>query len=136
AGGYVAGCSRLVRAAANRLGAPGVAGGASLGQNHNLYQGLFLAPTIVGESLKGAMLLAEVFGGRFGLKTNPPPAEGKTAGAGAGAQRSACPGAAAGGVLHGRTDIVQALELGTRERLVRFCETVQRNSPVDAFVRP
>ncbi|CAN0560024.1 unnamed protein product, partial [Ectocarpus sp. 12 AP-2014] len=72
-GGYVAGKRRLVRAAANRLGAPGVAGGATLGQNQNLFQGLFLAPTIVGESLKGAILLAEVFGGIFGLPTNPPP---------------------------------------------------------------
>ncbi|CAN0558662.1 unnamed protein product, partial [Ectocarpus sp. 12 AP-2014] len=37
-GGYVAGKRRLVRAAANRLGAPGVAGGATLGQNQNLFQ--------------------------------------------------------------------------------------------------
>ncbi|CAM9688999.1 unnamed protein product [Scytosiphon promiscuus] len=153
-GGYVAGRKNLVRAAANRLGAPGVAGGATLGQNQNLYQGLFLAPTIVGESLKGAFLLAEVFGGTFGLPTNPPPplprapaVDGTVAPGGSLTARAA---AAAGiarasasnktnearGGVGGRTDIVQALELGDRERLVKFCEAVQLFSPVNAYVRP
>ncbi|CBJ48545.1 aluminium resistance family protein [Ectocarpus siliculosus] len=149
-GGYVAGKRRLVRAAANRLGAPGVAGGATLGQNQNLFQGLFLAPTIVGESLKGAILLAEVFGGTFGLPTNPPPppppvfddtaadvngdARGATAAAaGGGGSVGAELG---GGGAGGRTDIVQALELGDRDRLIKFCEAVQLFSPVNAYVRP
>ncbi|CAM9983603.1 unnamed protein product, partial [Choristocarpus tenellus] len=126
-GGYVAGQKRLVRAAANRMGAPGVAGGATLGQNHNLYHGLFLAPTIVGESIKGALLLAEIFGGAYGLETNPPPRSRVT---------ESVRGRGGGGELCGRTDIVQGLRLGTHERLVRFCEIVQRNSPVNAFVRP
>jgi cystathionine beta-lyase family protein involved in aluminum resistance len=70
---------------------PGVAGGATLGQNRNLYQGLFMSSGVVGESLKGANLVAEVLGGEFGLPTNP---------------------AAGGGA---RTDIIQAVQLGTRE---------------------
>jgi cystathionine beta-lyase family protein involved in aluminum resistance len=68
----------------------GVAGGATLGQNRNLYQGLFMASGIVGESLKGANLLAEVLGSQFGLSTNP------------------APGSA-------RTDIIQSIQLETRE---------------------
>ncbi|CAM9131365.1 unnamed protein product [Chrysoparadoxa australica] len=110
-GGYVAGKRAYVRAAANRMSSPGVAGGATLGQNQNLYQGLFLSPTIIGESLKGSMLLAEVFGARLGLPTNPPPG-GK------------------------RTDIIQALQLGSKEAVLTFCEVVQENSPVSAFCKP
>jgi cystathionine beta-lyase family protein involved in aluminum resistance len=68
----------------------GVAGGATLGPNRNLYQGLFMASGIVGESLKGANLLAEVLGSQFGLSTNP------------------APGSA-------RTDIIQSIQLETRE---------------------
>ncbi|KAG5190952.1 aluminum resistance protein [Tribonema minus] len=110
-GGYIAGKKALVRAAANRLAAPGVAGGATLGQNRNLYQGLFMASGVVGESLKGANLVAEVLGNGYQLPTNP------------------APGAA-------RTDIIQAVQLGTRERTVAFCKVVQKLSPVNAYYRP
>lgn len=118
-----------------------------------------MAPTIVGESLKGAFLLAEVFGETFSLPTNPPPPlapaqsvdetvrpdGGPTARTTVAAAAAATGEAIAsasnkvkmgrGGVV-GRTDIVQALELGDRERLVRFCEAVQLFSPVNAYVRP
>ena len=70
----------------------GVAGGATLGQNRNLYQGLFMSSSIVGESLKGAYLLAEVLGTTYGLETNPPP-----------------------GSATERTDIIQSIQLETRE---------------------
>lgn len=118
-------------------------------------KGLFLAPTIVGESLKGAFLLSEVFGGTFGLPTNPPPppspphssgnlavvngnaakdpADVETLGPG---DVSGEKGAGGRGGVGGRTDIVQALELGDRDRLVKFCEAVQLFSPVNAYVRP
>lgn len=131
-------------------------------------QGLFLAPTIVGESLKGAFLLAEVFGGTFGLPTNPPPptihlpaalggddgdldtllgagAAPGVGGVGGGSTSGgveSAPGvggigaASRSGGVGGRTDIVQALELGDRDRLVKFCEAVQLFSPVNAYVRP
>lgn len=111
-------------------------------------KGLFLAPTIVGESLKGAFLLAEVFGGTFGLPANPPspllplspPPPPPVDAAGAAPENSGPKGLAedegrAGGV-GGRTDIVQALELGDRDKLIKFCEAVQLFSPVNAYVRP
>ena len=110
-GGYVAGRPSLVAAAKNRLAAPGVGGGATLGQNGLVLQGLFLAPTTVGESLKGAMLCAEVLGGVYGLECNPPP----------GARR---------------TDMIQAIKLRKRDRLIKFCEEVQKASPVGAHIRP
>ena len=70
-GGYVAGRAELVAAAARRLSAPGVEGGATLGQNRLLFQGLFHAPQVVGESLKGALLIAETLGS-LGYPCNPP----------------------------------------------------------------
>ena len=126
-GGYVAGKTSLVREAANRLSAPGVKGGATLGQNKAILQGLFNAPATVGESLKGAMLLAEVLGGTFGLPCNPPsPLSTSRLATNTGADSS----------NNVRTDIIQAVKLGSESRLVRFCEAVQSHCPVDAHVRP
>lgn len=101
--------------------------------------------------MKGAFLLAEVFGGTFGLPTNPqsplslplqlPPVDDKVAldGGARAATDSAAAAAEAGGQgggVGGRTDIVQALELGDRDSLIKFCEAVQLFSPVNAYVRP
>lgn len=115
---------------------------------------MFLAPTVVGESLKGAFLLAEVFGGTFGLPTNPPPPllpplphDAAEAALNSGPETTTVAPAAvaAAGLLEskgraggvgGRTDIVQALELGDRDKLIKFCEAVQLYSPVNAYVRP
>ncbi|KAG8465338.1 hypothetical protein KFE25_002645 [Diacronema lutheri] len=109
-GGYVAGRAQLVQAASNRLSAPGVEGGATLGQNRLLLQGLFHAPQVVGEALKGATLAARVFAERgFACKPH---------------------------ALTPRADIVQCIQLGTRRNLLDFCEVVQRYSPVSAHVRP
>ena len=110
-GGYVAGTRALVDAATVHLSAPGVDGGATFGQYKNLFQGLFFAPGIVGESLKGAELVADVMQNKLGYPCNPPP----------------------GG--H-RTDIIQAVQLGSRKKLVSFCEAVQKRSPVGAHIRP
>lgn len=109
-GGYIAGRADLVGAAGRRLSAPGVEGGATLGQNRALYQGLFHAPQVVGEALKGASLVAHVMDG-LGFACNPPP----------GAHR---------------TDIVQAVQLRDRQTVVKFCEAVQRCSPVGAHIKP
>ena len=100
-----------VEAAFKRLSAPGVEGGATLGKTRWFLQGLFMAPAIVGESLKGAMLLAEVLGARFGLPCNPP----------AGAPR---------------TDIIQAVQVGSRDRVLQFCREVQKLSPIGAYIQP
>ena len=110
-GGYVAGRADLVAAAQRRLSAPGVEGGATFGQNRALFQGLFHAPQVVGESLKGALLIAETLSS-LGYACNPPRDQLK------------------------RTDIIQAVTLGEREKVLAFCEAVQRCSPVGANVRP
>jgi cystathionine beta-lyase family protein involved in aluminum resistance len=109
-GGYVAGKAELVAACATQLSAPGVEGGATFNQYRKLFQGLFMAPSVVGESLKGAEMLAYAMG-ELGFECNP---------------RAGSP----------RTDIIQAVRLRDRAKLIAFCETVQRNSPVGAHIRP
>ncbi|KAL6651949.1 hypothetical protein ACP70R_010874 [Stipagrostis hirtigluma subsp. patula] len=112
-GGYVAGKKDLVAAAAARLSAPGL--GVEFGSTPGhvmraLFQGLFLAPQMVGEAVKGGLLIAEVMSGK-GYRVQPLP-------------RVA------------RHDIVQAVELGNRERLISFCEVVQQTCPVGSFIKP
>jgi cystathionine beta-lyase family protein involved in aluminum resistance len=110
-GGYVAGKTDLVNAAIVQLSAPGVDGGATFNMYRHLFQGLFLAPGVVGESLKGAELVAEVMSAVSGFECNPAPR------------------------AH-RTDIIQAVQLGSREKVIAFCETVQKKSPVGAYIKP
>ncbi|WP_026174403.1 methionine gamma-lyase family protein [Effusibacillus pohliae] len=111
-GGYLVGRAELVHKAACRLTAPGIGAeqGAMLGTNRNILQGFFLAPHIVGEALKGAVYAAAFFE-RVGLETSPRWNDA-------------------------RTDIIQAVKLGSRERLIAFCQAVQAASPVDSHVKP
>ena len=111
-GGYIAGKTELVDMASYRLTAPGLGGhlGASLADSRLLYQGLFLAPHVVAQSLKGALFAAILFD-LLGYKTLPHFSE----------QRS---------------DIIQAIELGSPEKMIAFCQGLQQYSPVDAHVRP
>ncbi|TVP65066.1 MAG: aluminum resistance family protein [Leptolyngbya sp. LCM1.Bin17] len=111
-GGYVAGRADLVEAAACRLTAPGIglSGGSSLHQNRLMYQGLFLAPQMVGEAMKGNYLLAASFDA-LGYATHPAPDA---------PQR----------------DVIQAIRLGSPEKLIAFCKAVQQHSPIDAYVEP
>ena len=111
-GGYIAGRRDLVELAAFRLTAPGIGAelGASLGGNRLLYQGLFVAPHTTAQAVKGAIFAAALFE-NLGYKTLP----------------------------HWsvqRGDIIQAITLGTPERVVAFCQGIQKYSPVDAHVRP
>lgn len=112
AGGYVAGRADLVELAACRLTAPGIGShvGATLSDNRLLFQGLFLAPHIVAQSIKGAIFAAALFS-LLGYETTPSFAEK-------------------------RSDIIQAIQLGSPEKMVAFCQGLQTYSPVDAFVRP
>ncbi|MBP0000575.1 MAG: methionine gamma-lyase family protein [Cyanobacteria bacterium SID2] len=112
AGGYVAGRSDLVEAAACRLTAPGIgsSGGATFEQNRLLFQGLFLAPQMVGEAIKGTYLVAHTFD-KLGYRVNPLPDRP-------------------------RRDTIQAIELGSPEKLVAFCRAIQRYSPVDSYLDP
>lgn len=107
-GAYVAGRADLVERARLRLAAPGVGGGATLGTNRALLQGLFLAPQMVGEACKGTLLVGEVMA-RMGYRTNP---------------------------ARGESGFVCAVQLGDREKVMRFCEAVQRNGPVGAHIKP
>jgi cystathionine beta-lyase family protein involved in aluminum resistance len=115
-GGYVVGRAPLVAAAANRLAAPGVHGGATYNLNRLNYQGLFLAPQMVGEALKGAMLVAAVLH-HFGFEVSPAPI-------------------CAGGETARRTDIIQAIRLGSPEMIIAFTRAVQKCSPVGAYIQP
>ncbi len=112
AGGYIAGRADLVELAAYRLTAPGIGSelGASLGDNRLLYQGLFLAPHTVAQALKGAVFAAALFA-RLGYNTLP-------------------------AYDAPRSDIIQAIELGSAEKMIAFCRGLQSWSPVDAHVRP
>ncbi|MFS7984505.1 putative methionine gamma-lyase [Helianthus anomalus] len=112
-GGYVAGKEKWVKAAAARLSAPGL--GVDCGSTpgdimRTFFQGLYLSPQMVGESVKGGLLIAEVMSTK-GYKVQPLPRVP-------------------------RHDIVQAVQLGSREKLLAFCEAVQRSSPVSSYTKP
>jgi cystathionine gamma-lyase len=112
AGGYVAGRADLVEAAACRLTAPGIGsyGGATFDQNRLLFQGLFLAPQMVGEAMKGTLLTGYVFD-KLGYPVNPPP-------------------------LAPRRDVIQAIKLGCAAKLIAFCKAIQQHSPVGSYLDP
>jgi cystathionine beta-lyase family protein involved in aluminum resistance len=112
AGGYIAGRADLVEAACNRLTSPGIGshGGATFDQHRLLFQGLFLAPQMVGEAMKGNHLTALVFQ-QLGYPVNPLPEAP-------------------------RRDVIQAIKLGSPEKLKAFCRAIQQNSPVGAYLDP
>ena len=111
-GGYIVGKKNLVELASYRLTAPGMGDelGASLGTPRLLYQGLFLAPHVTTQALKSAIFAAEIFS-KLGYVTRPLPDEK-------------------------RGDIIQAIELRSAERLIKFCQAIQKFSPVDSFASP
>lgn len=111
-GGYIVGKRDLVELASYRLTAPGMGDelGASLGTPRLLYQGLFMAPHVTAQALKGAIFAAGLFD-KLGYKTRPLPNDI-------------------------RGDIIQAIELGSADKLIRFCQAIQSYSPVDAFATP
>ncbi|MBQ1248975.1 MAG: methionine gamma-lyase family protein [Selenomonadales bacterium] len=111
-GGYIAGRADLVDQASYRMTAPGIGGelGASLSGNRLFYQGLFLAPHVTAQAVKGA-IFASAFFGVLGYHSLPAPTEK-------------------------RNDIIQAIELGSREKMEAFAKGIQMYSPVDAYVTP
>jgi aluminum resistance protein len=111
-GGYIAGRSDLVETASYRLTAPGMGDelGASLVSNRLLYQGLFLAPHVVAQALKGAVFAAGIFEG-IGCRTFPR-------------------------FKDVRSDIIQAIVLGDADRMKAFARAIQAMSPVDSFAAP
>lgn len=111
-GGYIVGRDDLVELASYRLTAPGMGDelGASLSNNRLLFQGLFLAPHVVSQAIKGAIFAAGMFA-KLGYKTLPLPTDV-------------------------RGDIIQAIELGSADKLIAFCGGIQKYSPVDSFAAP
>ena len=111
-GGYLAGTKKAVELCSYRFTCPGIGAevGASLDENRAMYQGLFFAPTVVAAALKCAALAAYLFSAA-GYKTVPEYSER-------------------------RYDIIQAVDLGSAEKICAFCRGIQSGSPVDSYVTP
>lgn len=111
-GGYVCGRKECIERCAYRLSAPGLGRevGANLGLLTSFYQGLFLAPTVVSSAARGAVFAAGCYE-KLGFRVVP--GSGET-----------------------RRDIIQAVELGSREAMVAFCKGIQSAAPVDSYVTP
>ena len=111
-GGYICGTEACVERCAYRLSAPGLGQevGATLSVTTSLYQGLFLAPTVVAAALKGAIFAASCYE-KLGFNTFPTAATE-------------------------RHDIIQSVELKTPAGLCAFCEGIQAAAPVDSFATP
>ena len=111
-GGYICGRKSCIERCAYRLSAPGLGRevGANLGLLTSFYQGLFLAPTVVSSAVRGAVFAAACYE-RLGFRVVP-------------------------GSGEIRRDIIQAVELGSREAMVAFCKGIQSAAPVDSYVTP
>ena len=111
-GGYICGTEKCVSRCAYRLSAPGLGQevGANLGLLPALYQGFFLAPTVVAGALKGAVFAANLYE-KLGYHVIPTGSED-------------------------RHDIIQAVELGSPEAMLAFCAGIQAAAPVDSYVTP
>jgi cystathionine beta-lyase family protein involved in aluminum resistance len=111
-GGYIVGKKALIELAGTRLTAPGIGleGGASLYSLQEMFQGFFLAPHIVGEALKGAIFSSALLED-LGFKTNP--------------------------LWHEkRTDLIQSIQFDQEDRLVTFCQGIQKAAPINSHVTP
>ncbi|WP_035290388.1 methionine gamma-lyase family protein [Clostridium sp. KNHs214] len=109
-GGYVAGKREYVQQAAFRLTTPGIGGecGSTFGVVRLFYQGLFLAPHISIEALKGAILCARIME-LAGFEVLPK-------------------------FDDKRSDIIQAIKFNDKDKLINFCKGIQKGSPIDSFV--
>jgi cystathionine beta-lyase family protein involved in aluminum resistance len=111
-GGYIVGKSQFVQLASYRLTAPGIGGevGAMLGATRGIYQGLFLAPHLVGQAVKGSIFAAAVFE-QLGFVTHPHWSDM-------------------------RTDLIQAIRFTSDKHLIAFVQGIQQASAVDSHVVP
>jgi cystathionine beta-lyase family protein involved in aluminum resistance len=111
-GGYICGTKECVDRCAYRLSAPGLGQevGANLGLMVSLYQGFFMAPTVVAGAEKGAIFAAKLYE-PLGYKCVP-------------------------GADEDRHDIIQAVELGSEEAMIAFCGGIQAAAPVDSYATP
>ena len=111
-GAYIAGKKRLVDLAGERLTLPGEGRevGPTLGINKQILEGLFFSPSVVASALKTAVLASKVLE-ELGYKVEPR-------------------------YNDERVDIVQNIEFGKEEDLVKYCQGIQMASPVDSFAIP
>ena len=111
-GGYIVGKEEYVEKAAMRLTAPGLGKevGATLGLNQPVLQGLFLAPEVVTNALKGAIFASALYE-KLGFEVMPTSKES-------------------------RHDIIQAINMQSPENVIAFCQGIQKGAPVDSYVVP
>jgi cystathionine beta-lyase family protein involved in aluminum resistance len=111
-GGYIAGKEKYVEMCSYRMTSPGIGAeaGASLNTLADMYQGFFLAPHVVSQAVKGAIFTAALLE-KVGMKTSPHYSET-------------------------RTDLIQSVSFQTADQMVRFCRSIQANSPINAHFSP
>ena len=111
-GGYIVGTTELIKLVSYRLTSQGIGKecGLTFGQTRNMFQGLFLAPHVVGEAIKGAIFCSRLFE-KVGFDISPKYDDP-------------------------RSDIIQAIKLGNPEAVKLFCQAIQSAAPVDSFVKP
>ncbi|GAB1475346.1 methionine gamma-lyase family protein [Bacillota bacterium] len=111
-GGYIAGREDLIEKISYRMTSPGIGGecGLTFGQSRTMFQGLFMAPKVVNGAVKGAILCAKAFK-NLGYEVCPGPDDK-------------------------RSDIIEAVKLGSPEAVVAFCEGIQAAAPIDSHVHP
>lgn len=109
-GAYIVGKKELINLCAERLTSPGIGKeiGPSLNQNTNLIKGLFFAPSVVAGSVKTAVFSSRILE-KLGYDVDPKFDET-------------------------RADIVQTIQLGTKDKLIKFCQGIQKGSPIDSNV--
>ncbi|WP_130863720.1 methionine gamma-lyase family protein [Bacilliculturomica massiliensis] len=111
-GGYIVGREDLIENISYRMTSPGIGGecGLTFGQTRTMFQGLFIAPKVVNGAVKGAVLCAKAFE-NLGYEVCPKPGDK-------------------------RSDIIEAVKLGSPEKLTAFCEGIQAAAPIDSHVKP
>lgn len=110
-GGYIVGTEELIKLVADRLTSPGIGKeqGLMFNQTRNIMQGLFTAPKIVSDAIKGAVFCAKAYE-TLGYDINP--------------KYDAV-----------RSDIIQAIQFNSKEELIAFCRAIQEAAPIDSFVK-
>ncbi|MBN3555315.1 methionine gamma-lyase family protein [Fictibacillus nanhaiensis] len=111
-GGYIAGKEKLINKISYRLTSPGIGreAGASLYSLQEMYQGFFLAPHVTAQALKGAVFTA-AFLEELGMETRP-------------------------SFNAKRTDLIQSVIFNDRERMIKFCQAIQKASPINSYAIP
>ncbi len=111
-GGYICGTHECIENASYRLTAPGLGKevGATLETNRLLLQGFFMAPTVTASALKAALFASALYE-KLGFQVFPSSKEE-------------------------RTDIIQAVTLGSEKGITAFCRGIQKAAPVDSYVVP